>query len=119
MSLLRWRGRPTTTTYRFVAQGSTTEPRQFSDGDRGGDFLGRPKVEWSTMATGATTGTKLIIGRNFKGYKVVDRIGVQAEIISHMLGATRPPLGVRGLYVYWRTGAGVISPNHFRYLEVK
>ncbi len=50
------------TTYRFVAQGSTTEPRQFADGDRGGDFLGRPKVEWSPMATGATTGTKLIIG---------------------------------------------------------
>src|SRR5204863_3162815 len=46
-------GAPATwdSTYRFVAQGSTTEPRQFSDGDRGGDFLGRPKVEWSSMAT--------------------------------------------------------------------
>jgi HK97 family phage major capsid protein len=107
------------TTYRFVAQGSTTEPRQFSDGDRGGDFLGRPKVEWSTMGTGATTGTKLIIGGNFKGYKIVDRLGLTAELIPHMLGATRLPLGVRGLYCYWRTGAGVISPNHFRYLEVK
>jgi HK97 family phage major capsid protein len=72
------------------------------------------------MATGATTGTKLIIAGNFKGYKIVDRIGMQAEIIAHMFGATnRLPLGVRGLYVYWRTGAGVISPNHFRYLEVK
>jgi hypothetical protein len=34
-----------------VAQGSTTEPRQFSDGDRGGDFVGRPKIEWSTTVT--------------------------------------------------------------------
>src|SRR5439155_20252676 len=36
------------TTYRFVAQGSPTEPRQFSDGDRGGDFLGRPRIDVST-----------------------------------------------------------------------
>jgi HK97 family phage major capsid protein len=107
------------TTYQFVAQGSTTQARQFSDGDRGGDFLGRPKVEWSTMGTGAATGTKLIIAGNFKGYKIVDRLGMTAELIPHMLGATRLPLGVRGLYCYWRTGTGVISPNHFRYLEVK
>lgn len=107
------------TTYQFVAQGSTTQARQFADGDRGGDFLGRPKVEWSTMGTGATTGTKLIVAGNFKGYKIVDRLGMSAEILPHMLGATRLPLGVRGLYCYWRTGAGVISPNHFRYLEVK
>ena len=33
--------------------------------------------------------------------------------------ATRLPLGVRGLYYYWRTGAGVIAPNALRYLEVK
>ncbi len=53
-------------TYRFVAQGSTTEPRQFANGDRGGDFLGRPKAEWSTMATGATTGTKIMVGGDFR-----------------------------------------------------
>ena len=45
-------------------RGSTTEPRQFSDGDRGGDFLGRPNVECSAMATGATTGTKLMAARS-------------------------------------------------------
>ncbi len=108
------------TTYRFVAQGSTTEPRQFSDGDRGGDFLGRPKVEWSTMATGATTGTKLLVAGNFKvGYKIVDRLGMSAELIPHMMGTNRLPLGTRGLYAYWRTGAAVVAKNAFRYLEVK
>ncbi len=107
------------TTYQFVAQGSTTQARQFADGDRGGDFLGRPKVEWSTMDTGATSAKKLIIVGNFKGYKVVDRLGMSAELIPHMLGTNRLPLGTRGLYTYWRTGAGVISVNHFRYLEVK
>ena len=33
--------------------------------------------------------------------------------------ASRLPLGVRGLHVYWRTGAGVIAPNARRYLKVK
>jgi HK97 family phage major capsid protein len=107
------------TTFRFVG-GNSTEPYQFADGDRGGDFLGRPKVEWSTMGTGATTGTKLIIGGDFRtGYKIVDRLGMSAELIPHMLGSNRLPLGVRGLYVYWRTGAGVVAVNAFRYLEVK
>jgi HK97 family phage major capsid protein len=107
------------TTFRFVG-GNSTEPYQFADGDRGGDFLGRTKVEWSTMATGTTTGTKLIIGGDFRtGYKIVDRVGMSAEVIPHMLGSNRLPLGVRGLYCYWRTGAGVVAVNAFRYLEVK
>jgi HK97 family phage major capsid protein len=107
------------TTYRFVG-GNSTEPYQFSGGDRGGDFLGRPKAEWSTMATGAATGTKLIIGGAFGvGYKIVDRLGMSAELIPHMLGSNRLPLGTRGLYAYWRTGAAVVAQNAFRYLEVK
>jgi HK97 family phage major capsid protein len=105
-------------TYRFVG-GNSTEPLQFDNG-RSGTFLGRPKVEWSTMGTGSTTGTKLIIGGDFKtGYKIVDRIGMVAEILPHMLGTNRLPLGVRGMYCYWRTGAGVVAVNAFRYLEVK
>jgi hypothetical protein len=44
---------------------------------------------------------------------------MSAELIPHMMGATRLPLGVRGLYCYWRTGPGVIAPNALRYLEVK
>lgn len=88
--------------------------------DRVGDFLGRPKIEWSTTATGSTTATKLIIGGAFRtGYKIFDGIGMSAELIPHMLGATRHPLSVRGLYCYWRTGAGVIAPNTLRYFEVK
>ncbi len=107
--------------FQLVPAGSTTLAQQFADSDRGGDFLGRPKIEWSTMGTGTTTGTKLIIGGNFKGYKVVDRLaGVTVEVIPHLFStANARPIGTRGLYAYWRCGAGVISPNHFRYLEVK
>jgi HK97 family phage major capsid protein len=105
------------TTYRFVG-GNSAEPLQMPTRD--GPFMGRPKVEWSTMGTGTTTATKLIIGGDFSNYKIVDRIGMQVELIPHLFGATsRFPMGQRGLYAYWRTGAGVTVPNAFRYLEVK
>jgi HK97 family phage major capsid protein len=107
-------------TYRFVAQGSTTEPRQFSDGDRGGDFLGAPKVEYSPMVTTTTTGSKIMIAGDFSQYKIVDRIGMQVELIPHLFGASnRFPTGQRGIYAFWRVGAAVLMANAFRYLEVK
>lgn len=108
------------TVFQLVPQGSTTLAQQFADSDRGGNWLGLPKVEWSTMGTGSTTGTKLVIMGAFgTGYKVIDRLGLTVELLPHMLGSNRLPLGVRGLYCYWRTGAGVIAPNALRYLEVK
>jgi HK97 family phage major capsid protein len=104
--------------YRLVAQGSTTEPRQFANGDRGGDFLGRPKIEWSTMDVGTTSGKKIMVVGDFSKYKIVDRLGIGVELIPHMMGSSRLPLGVRALYCYWRTGAAVIGQNAFRYLQV-
>lgn len=108
-------------TYRFVAQGSTTEPRQFSDGDRGGDFLGLPKQELSTFVTTTTTGSDIMIAGDFgTGYRIVDRIGGTAELIPHLFtSAGNLPIGSRGLYFYWRVGGGVVAPNALRYLEVK
>jgi HK97 family phage major capsid protein len=107
------------TAYRFVGTNST-EPYQFSNGDRGGNFLGQAKVEWSAMDTGATTGKRLIIGGDWQSYGIVDRLGTTAELIPHLFGATnRFPTGQRGLYVYGRTGAGVLAPNAFRFMEVK
>lgn len=106
-------------TFRFVG-GSSTEPEQFSGG-RGGDFLGRPKVEISTMVSTTTTGSKIMVGGDFAaGYTIVDRLGMTAELVPHLFGSTSNfPTGQRGLYAYWRTGAKVVVPNAFRYLEVK
>jgi predicted phage gp36 major capsid-like protein len=53
-------------------------------------------------------------------YGIVDRLGTTIELIPHLFGASnRFPTGQRGLYVYGRTGAGVLAVNAFRYLEVK
>jgi HK97 family phage major capsid protein len=108
-------------TYRFVAQGSTSEPRQFSDGDRGGDFLGAPKDELSTVVTTTTTGSRIMIGGDFKtGVRIVDRIGLSIELIPMLFGAAQGnlPVGQRGLYAWWRVGSGVVAQNALRYLEV-
>jgi HK97 family phage major capsid protein len=108
------------TQWQFVAAGSTSQARQF-DAGRGGDFMGRPKVEWSTMDTATTTGKRLIIAGDFRAaYKIVDRLGMSVELIPHLFGAgNRFPTGQRGLYCYWRTGAGVVAHNALRYLETR
>ena len=107
------------TTYRFVG-GNSTEPYQFGGTSRLGDFLGLPKAEWSTMATGSTTGTKLMIAGYWPSYIICDRIGATMELIPHLFGAAnRYPTGQRGAYFFWRVGGGTVVPNAFRYLEVK
>ncbi len=105
--------------YRLVGGGSTTEPLPMPQG-RSGPFVGTPQYGWNAMATGTTTGTKILILGDWSGYVVADRIGAQVELVSHLFGsASRFPIGARGLYFYWRTGTCVLKPNAFRYLEMR
>jgi HK97 family phage major capsid protein len=104
--------------YRFVAAGSTTEPQIFSDG-RGGPLLGHPVYEWSTMTTAVATGSKVGLYGDFAtGYRIVDRLGMQVEVIPHLFSqATALPLGQRGLYAIARNSGSIVAPNALRYLE--
>ena len=64
--------------------------------------------------------TKIMVVGDFSYFLIVDRIGMTVELIPHLFGATnRYPIGMRGIYAYGRTGAGVAAVNAFRYLEVK
>jgi predicted phage gp36 major capsid-like protein len=41
------------------------------------------------------------------------------EVIPHLFDTTNNmPTGQRGLYAYWRNGAGVIAANAFRTLKL-
>jgi HK97 family phage major capsid protein len=104
-------------TYRLTPVGSTTEPQMLTS--REGAMLGRPKIEWSTMANVSTAGSKLIIAGDFQAaFTIADRVGMSVEIIPHLFGATnRFPTGQRGLFCFWRTGSKVVVPEALRYLE--
>jgi HK97 family phage major capsid protein len=74
------------------------------------------------MSTGVTTtGQKIMMLGDFKtGYLIADRLGMQVELIPHLVGSgSRFPTGQRGLVAIWRTGGGVVAANALRYLEVK
>ena len=88
---------------------------------RDGSFAGLPAYESSAMVATTTTGSKIVVGGDFeRGYVIVDRIGLQIELVPHLFDATTAmPTGQRGLYAYWRVGAEVVNQNALRYLEVK
>jgi predicted phage gp36 major capsid-like protein len=71
-------------------------------------------------AASPPSGSKIMIGGDWRtAVKVVDRLGLSAELVPHLVGSNHLPLGVRGLYVYWRSGAAVVAQNALRYLESK
>jgi HK97 family phage major capsid protein len=72
------------------------------------------------MPTALTTTTDLMVVGDFSnGYLIVDRIGMEVELIPHLFGATnRFPTGQRGLWAFWRNSAKVLDPNRFRFLQV-
>jgi HK97 family phage major capsid protein len=103
--------------YRLTPSGSTTEPQMLPTRD--GPLLGKRVVEWTNMATASTTTTKWALYGDFRaGFRIADRLGMTAELIPTLFGASRRPTGERGLFAYWRTGSKVIVPEALRYGEV-
>jgi HK97 family phage major capsid protein len=79
---------------------------------------GYPAYESSAMDAVLTTGSEIAILGDFRYYLIADRIGLTIETIPHLFDTTNNrPTGQRGLYAYWRNGAGVLSPNAFRVLR--
>ena len=53
---------------------------------------------------------------DFSRFLIVERIGLQIELIPHLLGANRRPTEERGLYAYFRNRSKVIDAAAFRVL---
>lgn len=88
-------------------------------GNTGAELIGYAANELSTMVSTTTTASKIMVIGDFRYYKIVDRIGMDIEVIPHLFGATnRFPTGQRGFYAYWRNTAKVIDANAFRVLTV-
>lgn len=84
--------------------------------DRAGTLLGKPVFEASEMTDVTTVGAKFLLYGDFSRFVIVDRVGLNVEVIPHLMGANRRPTGQRGLYAYWRNGAKVVDANAFRVL---
>jgi HK97 family phage major capsid protein len=87
-------------------------------GNMGQTVLGYPANEASGMASVLTTGSKILVLGDPRYYIIVDRIGMDIEVIPHLFGAAQGnlPTGQRGFYAFWRNNARVLDPNAFRVL---
>lgn len=82
-------------------------------------LIGYPIHEVSGMDADVTAaGGKVLIIGDFRHYLIYDRIGMSLELIPQVFGPNGRPTGQRGVYAFWRNGAGVLVDNAFRYLEV-
>jgi HK97 family phage major capsid protein len=96
-------------------------PATLTDGRLGADLFGKPVYEATAQSGTFTTGQKVaVVGDYSRAFKIVDRIGMNIELIPHIFGAAQGnlPTGQRGLFAYWRTGAKVLDANAFRVLKL-
>jgi HK97 family phage major capsid protein len=105
------------TTKRLVASASTVEPQIVSpDGQL---LLNKKWWELSTMATSVATGNRIAVyGDIDSAFRIIDRIGMQVELVPHLFGTNRRPTGQRGLYAFWRTTSIVMVNDAARVVQV-
>lgn len=85
-----------------------------------GTLLGRPALEWSDYDSGATTGSSVLTFGDFNEFTIVDRIGMNVEVVPHVIGtANNRPRGMRALYAYWRNTSDVRTAGAFKTLKIK
>jgi HK97 family phage major capsid protein len=81
------------------------------------ELLGYPAHKVSTMDSVLTAGSELLIFGDFSYFLIVDRIGLDIELIPHLFGTTNGrPTGQRGLYATYRNSSKVLSASAFKTL---
>jgi HK97 family phage major capsid protein len=79
-------------------------------GNTGLRLLGYPVNEVSTMAATVTNGTKQMILGDTSYFVIVDRVGMNVELVPQIFGATsRFPIGQRGMYAWWRNSSLLLT----------
>lgn len=82
---------------------------------RPSQLLGYPSYEASAMPTRTTAGNRYLILGDFNQFLIVDKAGMDVELIPHLFDVTNNmPTGQRGLYAIWRNNAAILVPNAFR-----
>ena len=85
-------------------------------------LLGLPHIRVNNMDSGASLSAGdnyVVIVGDWSRYVIVDRIGLQIEMIPHLFATgNNRPSGQRGLYAFLRTGAESVDDNAFSLLNV-
>jgi HK97 family phage major capsid protein len=81
---------------------------------------GRP-VEFASYFpdfTGTTGASNLVVVGDFSNYVIVDRVGMNVELIPHLFDITNNrPTGTRGLFAWARFGGNSVNDLGFRLLQ--
>jgi HK97 family phage major capsid protein len=115
------------TTYRYFSGAGVNYPGQVGPiytqgGNTGISLLGYPVWEVpSAVSTLTTDGAIIAVFADPKSYVIVDRIGLNVEVIPNMLNGATPsfPTGQRGIYCFWRNTAKPINADAGRSLSVQ
>jgi HK97 family phage major capsid protein len=105
----------------YFAMGSEI-PKSMSTGNTGSQLLGYPIWEVpSAVSTLTADGAIIVVFGDPRNYVIVDRIGMNVEVVQTMLNGATPsfPTGQRGIYCYWRGTARPINVDGMRSLSVQ
>jgi HK97 family phage major capsid protein len=92
------------------------------NGNTGLRLLGYDVNELSTMASTVTNGTKIMLLGDFSMFKIIDRVGMNVELVQNLTQQATAgtgfgmPTGQRGLFAWWRNGSKVLDAVGFRAL---
>lgn len=112
----------------LMSRGVASLVRQLGTGDNGmwapslavgvpPTLLGYPWYLTSGLDSTTGDGDTIAVIGDFSRFVIVDRVGLNVELIPHLFGTARNfPNGMRGLYAYWRNSSGVVDANAFRVL---
>ncbi len=83
-------------------------------------LIGYPVNEVSAMAVVTTTGAFPLLFGDFSNYLIVDRVGMNMELVPTLFGAAQGqfPTGRRGYFAWWRNNAVILNANAFRLLKI-
>ncbi|GGR52035.1 phage major capsid protein [Streptomyces roseolus] len=81
------------------------------------ELLGRPAYEASAMSATHAAADRFLLYGDFRQFLIIDRIGMNVELVPHILGSNRRPTGQRGLLAVWWNNSKVLVDNAFRVLD--
>lgn len=85
--------------------------------DQPPSLIGYPAHELSTMPAALTSGTKILALGDWSKFLIVDRVGMDVELIPHLFGGSNNyPTGQRGFYALWRNNCVLLQANALRIL---